>query len=162
MAIRRQATAGMVADTSLYNIDGACVTAAGAVVRVGRAVGVVGNGAELDYQHKVVGFPITEGNALGVAVRSSYESPLGTYGGAASSVDNRSPINVMTAGRIWMETEIAAGDLPAFGTALSVVAATGMAALTGIATTWTFAGGYQPADSVSGESALIEVQVKQK
>lgn len=155
MAIRRQATAGMVADTSLYNIDGACVTSSALVRNVGTAVGV---GSVVD-GHKVLVAPAT-GNVYGVLVKSHYESPKGTYGGAAGDVDNFSVANVMTHGRIWMATSLS--EAPAFGSAVTVDA-NGLATSSGTLTTnWTFAGGFQAADAVSGEPALVEVQVIQK
>lgn len=155
MAIRRQATAGMVADTSLYNIDGACVTSSALVRNVGTAVGV---GSVVD-GHKVLVAPAT-GNVYGVLVKSHYESPRGSYGGAVGNVDNFSVSNVMTHGRIWMATSLSAA--PAFGSAVTVDA-NGLATSGGTLTTnWTFAGGFQAADAVSGEPALVEVQVIQK
>lgn len=162
MAIRRQATAGMVADTSLYNIDGACVTNGGITRNVGTAVGVlktdVGAQALVD-GHKVLIAPAAD-NVYGVLVKSHYESPKGTYGGAAGDVDNFSVANVMTHGRIWMATSLS--EAPAFGSAVTVEA-NGLATSGGTLTTnWTFAGGFQAADVASGEQALVEVQVIQK
>lgn len=155
MAIRRQATAGMVADTSLYNIDGACVTSSALVRNVGTAVGV---GSVVD-GHKVLVAP-ESGNVYGVLVKSHYESPRGSYGGAVGNVDNFSVANVMTHGRIWMATSLS--EAPAFGSAVTVEA-NGLATSGGTLTTnWTFAGGFQAADAASGEPALVEVQVIQK
>lgn len=155
MAIRRQATAGMVADASLYNIDGACVTSSALERNVGTAVGV---GSVVD-GHKVLVAPAS-GNVYGVLVKSHYESPRGSYGGVAGNVDNFSVSNVMTHGRIWMVTSLSTA--PAFGSAVTVDA-NGLATSGGTLTTnWTFAGGFQAADAASGEPALVEVQVIQK
>lgn len=167
MVIRRQATAGMVADTSLYNIDGACVTNGGITRNVGTAVGVLktGVGAQsLVDGHKVLIAPAT-GNVYGVLVKSHYDSPKGTYGGAAGDVDNFSVANVMTHGRIWMVTSLTAA--PEFGSAVSVSPGDGSVSASdaagAIATNWTFAGGYQAAAPAQGEQfALVEVQVIQK
>lgn len=160
MAIRRQATAGMVADTSLYNIDGACVTSSAFVRNVGTAVGV---GSVVD-GHKVLVAPAS-GNVYGVLVKSHYESPRGSYGGAVGNVDNFSVANVMTHGRIWMATSLSTA--PAFGSAVSVAPGDGSVSASdasgAIATNWTFAGGYQAAAPEQGEQfALVEVQVIQK
>ncbi|MCF0178626.1 MAG: hypothetical protein HUJ97_00070 [Bacteroidales bacterium] len=154
MAIRRQATVGMVADTSLYNIDGACVTDSGFVRQVGTAVGV----SSVVDGHKVL-VAATAQNAYGVLVKSHYESPKGTYGGVVGDIDNYQVANVMTHGRIWMLANPAV--VPVFGGQV-FLGSDGSVAASGIATNWTFAGGSQPADSVSGEPALVEVQITQR
>ena len=160
MAFRRQATAGMVADTSLYNIDGVCVTDSGFVRAVGTAVGVKAGVAVDGY--KVLVAPAS-GNVYGVLVKSHYESPKGTYGGVVGDIDNYQVANVMSHGRVWMQTSLTALDADqAFGKPV-LVGADGIVAADGAVTTgWTFAGGFQPADSISGEPALVEVQVLQK
>lgn len=88
---RGQAYAGQIADTSLYNIDGACVAsvkfAIGKLVCVEQVQSVEG--------HKVVSVakdatkPI-----LGVAVMSHAYSPTGEY-------EEGVAVNVMTHGRVW-------------------------------------------------------------
>lgn len=161
MAIRRQATAGMVADTSLYNIDGACVTDSGFVRAVGTAVGVKAGVAVDGY--KVLVAPSETVPVYGVLVKSHYESPKGTYGGAVGDIDNYQVANVMSHGRIWVQTSLTAQ--PAFGTALTVNAAGVASAAAASATNFalgTAAGGFQPADAQSNEPALVEVQLLQK
>lgn len=158
MAIRRQATAGMIADTSLYNIDGACAMPSGLVRQVGTAVGV----SSVVDGHKVLSAPSAE-SVYGVLVKSHYESPKGTYGGAAGDIDDYQVANVMTHGRIWVQTSL--DTAPAFGSAITVNAA-GIASSTDAGAAdfalGTAAGGFQAADSVSGEPALVEVQLLQK
>ncbi len=71
MAIRSVALAGMVSDTSLYNIDGACVVGGAAAIPVGTFVGVTS--AQPVDGHKVVGLPVVTGSAVkpyGVVVKS--------------------------------------------------------------------------------------------
>lgn len=164
MAIRSVALAGMVADTSLYNIDGACVVGGAAPIAVGTAVSVTS--AQPIDGHKVVAaaneaFGAETGKgALGVVVRSHYETPDGV-----ARVNEA--VNVMTAGRIWMRTTLAAA--PTFGAPV-LINAQGVVATGGVATGWTFAGGFisNVAGTVAGQQnlsvdgALVEVQVKQK
>ena len=157
MAIRSVALAGMVSDTSLYNIDGACVVGgtapipAGTVVKFTTAQSVDG--------HKIVeATGLTTGNALGVVVRSHYETPDGT-----ARVNEA--VNVMTAGRIWVRSSLTSA--PTFGAPV-LVSATGLVEDSGaVATGWTFAGGYiantgTDPQNPSVDGALVEVQVKQK
>ncbi|ATI17083.1 hypothetical protein [Escherichia phage IMM-001] len=157
MAIRSVALAGMVADTSLYNIDGACVVGGSAAIPVGTVVGVTS--AQPVDGHKVVAATgITAANVLGVVVRSHYETPDGT-----ARVNEA--VNVMTSGRIWVRTTLDAA--PAFGAPV-LVSATGVVEEAGaVATGWTFAGGFIPntgtkPQDLSVDGALVEVQVKQK
>lgn len=156
MAIRRQATAGMVADTSLYNIDGACVTSSLRQQSVGTAVGV---GSVVD-GHKVL-VAATAENVYGVLVKSHYESPRGTYGATtAGDIEEFQVANVMTHGRIWM---VANPEVtPVFGGPV-FLGTDGSVATSGVATTWSFAGGFQPAGSdATAQPALVEVQLTQK
>lgn len=160
MAIRSVALAGMVSDTSLYNIDGACVVGGAAAIPVGTVVGVTS--AQPVDGHKVVAATgITADNVLGVVVRSHYETPDGT-----ARVNEA--VNVMTAGRIWVRTTLTAA--PTFGAPVSV-SATGTVVDEGtadaIVTNWSFAGGFIPntgtkPQELSVDGALVEVQVKQK
>lgn len=159
MAIRSVALAGMVSDTSLYNIDGACVVGGAAAIPVGTAVEVTSS-QPVD-GHKVVGTgAIAANEAYGVVVRSSYETPDGT-------ARAQEAVNVMTAGRIWMRTTLATA--PAIGAPV-LVNASGVVADGGVATGWTFAGGYignvagttNGNQNLSVDGALVEVQVKQK
>lgn len=165
MAIRSVALAGMVSDTSLYNIDGACVVGGSDAIPVGTAVSVTS--AQPVDGHKVVAAanvaadPATGAGALGVVVRSHYETPDGT-----ARVNEA--VNILTAGRIWMRTTLASA--PTFGAPVLINAAGVVVPSGGLATGWTFAGGFvtgytgtdpiQPGQSVDG--ALVEVQVKQK
>lgn len=170
MAIRSVALAGMISDTSLYNIDGACVVGGAAPIPVGTFVGVTS--AQPVDGHKVVGLPAVIGTPVkpyGVVVRSHYETPDGT-----ARVNEA--VNVMTHGRIWVRTTLAAA--PAFGSkvfvnASGVVAAEAPAAAA--ATTWetgfTFTGGYASAYANNGsdpikqgesyDGAIVEVQLTQ-
>ena len=144
MAIRSIATAGMISDTSLYNVDGACVVDDVAPIAVGYAVGVTE--AQPVDGHKVVAIG---GVPYGVVVRSHYETPEGF-------ANPQEAVNVLTHGRIWMQTGLA--DRPAFGSAVTI-GADGTPAAAGTATAWKYAGGFVPASN--GNLALIEVQVLQ-
>lgn len=161
MAIRSVALAGMVSDTSLYNIDGACVVGGAAPIPVGTFVGVTS--AQPVDGHKVVGLPVVTGSAVkpyGVVVKSHYETPDGT-----ARVNEA--VNVMTHGRIWVRTTLEAA--PAFGSKV-YVNASGVAVAKAAGATWetgfTFAGGYiknkgaDPQD-LSVDGALVEVQLIQ-
>ena len=157
MAIRSVALAGMISDTSLYNIDGACVVGGAAPIPVGTVVKF--STAQPVDGHKIVeATGLTTGNALGVVVRSHYETPDGT-----ARVNEA--VNVMTHGRIWVRSSLASA--PTFGAPVRV-SATGLVEDSGaVETGWTFAGGYikntgtDPQD-LSVDGALVEVQVKQK
>lgn len=157
MAIRSVALAGMVSDTSLYNIDGACVVGGAAPIPVGTVVKFTT--AQPVDGHKIVeATGLTTGNALGVVVRSHYDTPDGT-----ARVNEA--VNVMTTGRIWVRSSLTSA--PTFGAPV-LVSATGLVEDSGaVATDWTFAGGYikntgtDPQD-LSVDGALVEVQVKQK
>lgn len=166
MAIRSVALAGMVSDTSLYNIDGACVVGGSAPIAVGTVVGVTS--AQPVDGHKVVGLPAVTGTPVkpyGVVVKSHYETPDGT-----ARVNEA--VNVMTHGRIWVRTTLAAA--PAFGSKV-FVNASGIVVAEAAGTTWetgfTFAGGYASAYANNGsdpikqgesyDGAIVEVQLIQ-
>ena len=157
MAIRSVALAGMISDTSLYNIDGACVVGGAAPIPAGTVVKFTT--AQPVDGHKIVeATGLTTGNALGVVVRSHHETPDGT-----ARVNEA--VNVMTHGRIWVRSSLTSA--PTFGAPV-LVSATGLVEDSGaVATDWTFAGGYikntgtDPQD-LSVDGALVEVQVKQK
>lgn len=160
MAIRSVALAGMVSDTSLYNIDGACVVSTDGPIAVGTVVGVT-SAQPIDGHKVVAASGITAANVLGVVVRSHYETADGT-------AKEQEAVNVMTAGRIWVRTTLAAA--PVFGAPV-LVSATGVVTADGaISTGWSFAGGYisnvagTPAGKMneSVDGPLVEVQVKQK
>lgn len=160
MAIRSVALAGMVSDTSLYNIDGACVVGGAAAIPVGTVVKFT-TAQPIDGHKIVEATGLTTGNSLGVVVRSHYETPDGT-------AHVNEAVNVMTQGRIWVRTTLTAA--PAFGSPVSVseagiVVAAGTASE--IVTDWTFAGGYiantgKDPQNLSVDGSLVEVQVKQK
>lgn len=159
MAIRSVALAGMISDTSLYNIDGACVVGGATAIPVGTVVKF--STAQPVDGHKIVeATGLTTGNALGVVVRSHYETPDGT-----ARVNEA--VNVMTHGRIWVRSSLSSA--PTFGAPV-LVSATGLVEDSGaVVTDWTFAGGYisntATADgnqNLSVDGALVEVQVKQK
>ena len=103
---------------------------------------------------------LTTGNALGVVVRSHYETPDG-----AARV--KEAVNVMTHGRIWVRTDISVATDVVFGAPVKV-SATGIVQKAGtVDTGWTFAGGYiaktgTDPQNLSVDGPLVEVQVKQK
>lgn len=159
MKIRSIATAGMIADTSLYNVDGACVVGGASPIAVGTAVRVTS--AQPVEGHKVVQAsgivaydPAATGitGPAGVVVKSHYETPDGT-------ARAQEAVNVLTAGRIWMRSDLTAA--PSYGSPVLVTAA-GIASATGVATGWTYAGGFVSAAASPDGVALVEVQVKQK
>lgn len=157
MAIRSVALAGMISDTSLYNIDGACVVGGATAIPAGTVVKFT-TARPVDGHKIVEATGLTTGDALGVVVRSHYETPDGT-----ARVNEA--VNVMTAGRIWVRSSLTSA--PTFGAPV-LVSATGLVEDSGaVATGWTFAGGYikntgtDPQD-LSVDGALVEVQVKQK
>ena len=157
MAIRSVALAGMISDTSLYNIDGACVVGGATAIPVGTVVKFTT--AQPVDGHKIVeATGLTTGNALGVVVRSHYETPDGT-----ARVNEA--VNVMTHGRIWVRSGLTSA--PTFGAPV-LVSATGLVEDSGVVETgWTFAGGYiantgTDPQNPSVDGALVEVQVKQK
>ena len=158
MAIRSVALAGMVSDTSLYNIDGACVVGGTAPIPAGTVVKFT-TAQSVDGHKTVEATGLTAGNALGVVVRSHYETPDGT-----ARVNEA--VNVMTHGRIWVRTDISAATDVVFGAPVKV-SATGIVQKEGtVETDWTFAGGFIPSTKPAGGSqsadGLVEVQVKQK
>ena len=144
MKTRSIATAGMISDTSLYNVDGACVVGDSTAIPVGYAVGVTL--AEQVDGHKVVG---VGGVPYGVVVKSHYETPDGT-------ARAKEAVNVLTHGRIWMPTELSAR--PGFGSVVTI-GTDGTPGDDGTATAWKYAGGFIPA--ADGNPALVEVQVLQ-
>ena len=165
MKVRNIATAGMVSDTSLYNIDGACVVGGSSPIAVGTAVRA--SEAQPIDGHKVViasGIVAYDPEAagitgpLGVVVKSHYETPDGTARAQES-------VNVMTAGRIWMRAEdgVTAAEAtfgrPVFINATGKAAANGAGAFN---SGWTYAGGYVQSGANADGVILVEVQVKQK
>lgn len=158
MAIRSVALAGMISDTSLYNIDGACVVGGATAIPAGTVVKFT-TAQPVDGHKTVEATGLTTGNALGVVVRSHYETPDGT-----ARVNEA--VNVMTHGRIWVRTDISVSTDVVFGAPVKV-SATGIVQKEGaVETGWTFAGGFIPNTKTEGGSqsvdGLVEVQVKQK
>ena len=157
MAIRSVALAGMVSDTSLYNIDGACVVGGSDAIPVGTVVKFT-TAQPIDGHKIIEASGLTTGNSLGVVVRSHYETPDGT-----ARVNEA--VNVMTHGRIWVRSGLTSA--PTFGAPV-LVSATGLVEDSGaVETGWTFAGGYiantgTDPQNLSVDGALVEVQVKQK
>ena len=151
MKTRSIALAGMISDTSLYNVDGACAVGGVAAIPAGTAV-LVSTAEPVDGHKIVAATGITANTAYGVVVRSHYETPDG-------SARPLEAVNVLSAGRIWMRSDLEAA--PAFGSAVSVTEA-GIASSTGVATGWSYAGGFVAAAANPDGVALVEVQVKQK
>ncbi len=90
---RGQAYVGQIADTSLYNIDGAC--AADGSVPIGIPVAV--QSVQPIEGHKVVKLAVDNSlPILGVAIMSHAYSPTGAY-------DDGVAVNVMTHGRVWVK-----------------------------------------------------------
>lgn len=159
MAIRSVALAGMVSDTSLYNIDGACVVGGSDAIPAGTVVKFT-TAQPMDGHKIVEASGLVTGNSLGVVVRSHYETPDGT-------ARVKEAVNVMTHGRIWVRTDISAASDVVFGAPVKV-STTGIVQKEGtVETGWTFAGGYiantgTDPQNLSVDGALVEVQVKQK
>lgn len=117
--LRDKALPGQIADTSLYNVDGAC--AADVVVPVGKFVFALAPSATDNPEglYKRV-TPINSGalKIVGVAVISQAHAPNWQY-------DEGSAVNVLTHGRVWVEVPVATTLAQvAFDTAV-VVNATG-------------------------------------
>lgn len=133
---RKRAIAGQIADTSLYNIDGACA-AAGDVV-VGRFVALDTTAALQDPEgrYKVVNSTVAaDSKVVGVAIVSHAYAPEGVYRDGVA-------INVMTHGRVWVEVPAATTAAQvAFGNKVGV-SATGSAVVSGgvVTTNHTFTG----------------------
>ena len=154
MAIRSVALAGMISDTSLYNIDGACVVGGKAPIPSGTVVKFT-TAQPVDGHKTVEATGLTAGNTLGVVVRSHYQTPDGT-----ARVNEA--VNVMTHGRIWVRTDISVATDVVFGAPVKV-SATGIVQKEGtVETGWTFAGGFIPSTKPADADGLVEVQVKQK
>ena len=94
---RNKAYAGMIADTSLYNVDGTCCAGVdklpvGIFVVLDKTLKVVDG-------HKVVTNVVDTAEAnpqiIGATIMSHAYSPEGTY-------DEGSAVNVATHGRVWM------------------------------------------------------------
>lgn len=140
---------GMVADTSKYNIDGACVVNEGDVL-VGAAVQVVQ--AKAVDGHKLVKALTAGTTPYGVAIRTHWQTVnaqnqmIYKDGGA---------INVMTSGRVWMLSK--STEAPTFGSAVKLDADGQENSDGTIETTWTYAGGWTKYKDIQ----LVEVQLHQ-
>ena len=151
MKTRSIATAGMISDTSLYNVDGACVVGGAAPIPVGTAVRVT-EAQPIDGHKVVINTGQAAGTAYGVVVKSGYETPDGT-------ARAKEAVNVLTHGRIWMVVGALTQAQAVFGAPVKVNVS-GQVDNAGVGTTgWKFAGGYVAA--ADGNPALVEVQVLQ-
>lgn len=145
-AKRDIAYAGMLGDTSLNNIDGACA----AVGNIPVGVAVYVSAVQAREGHKSVKLPVADTVPYGVAYHSHAYCSTGTYA-------EGDEVNVLSHGRIWMITDDATP--PAFGNNVKIVAGTGHAAAAGtLATNWTYTG--ECFTTKSGVK-LVKVQVLQ-
>jgi hypothetical protein len=141
---------GMVADTSKYNVDGACVVSEGGNVLVGAAVQVVA--AQAADGHKLIKGMEAEKYPYGVAIRSHWQ----TVNSQNQMVyEEGGAINVMTSGRIWMLSK--STDTPIFGTAVKLDVDGQEKSDGTITTNWTYAGGFAKYKDIQ----LVEVQLHQ-
>lgn len=150
-AHRSKAYAGQIADTSLYNVDGACV--AGEKLSVGRLISVLA--VQAIEGHKVV--QVAKDNALpllGISVMSHAYSPEGFYEEGIAT-------NVITHGRVWVpivkaglvDADVAFDKVVSFNS--DGVAAKGGAVKTG----YKFTGERLPSDNPLYD--LVKIQVLQ-
>lgn len=140
---------GMVADTSKYNIDGACVVNEGDVL-VGAAVQVVQ--AQSVDGHKLVKALTTETTPYGVAIRSHWQ----TVNAQNQMVyEDGGAINVMTSGRVWMLSK--STEAPTFGSTVKLDVDGKEKSDGTIKTTWTYTGGWTKYKDIK----LVEVQLHQ-
>jgi hypothetical protein len=152
---RKKAIAGQIADTSLYNIDGACAAAGN--VPVGRFVALNADAAVQDPEgkYKPVSAATPAGSTVvGVAIVSAAQAPEGVY-------EDGYAVNVMTHGRVFVE-------VPATATLANValgnkvgIDATGKVVLTGavVTTNHTFTG--ELVESQDDAIKLAKIQLVQ-
>lgn len=151
---RGQAYVGQIADTSLYNIDGACAASGKVLIGIPVAVQAV----QAIEGHKVV--KLATDNSLpilGITIMSHAYSPAGEY-------DDGLAVNVMTHGRVWVKasndiTEAqAAYDKPVSFDASGVVANGGA-----VKTGYKFTGEILQGEHAPGEQPfkLVKIQVLQ-
>ena len=148
---RAKAYAGMIADTSLYNVDGAC--AADGVIKVGRLLAV--SEVQAVEGHKVVKVA-TDGSLplIGVSIMSHAYSANGEY-------EDGIAVNVLTHGRVWVpivkaslvEDDYSYGKQVLFNSD-GVVARDGS-----IATGYKFTGQKLPSDDATYD--LVQIQLLQ-
>lgn len=141
---------GMVADTSKYNIDGACVVSEGGEILVGTAVQVVA--VQAVDGHKLIKRMESGKYPYGVAIRSHWQ----TVNSQGQMVyEEGSAINVMTSGRVWIISKSDAA--PIFGTAVKLDVDGHEKSDGAITTNWTYAGGFVKYKDIK----LVEVQLQQ-
>lgn len=141
---------GMVADTSRYNIDGACVLNGDVDILVGVAVQV--ESAQAVDGHKLMKPMATGGKAYGVAIRSHFQTK-GKDG--QMYYEAGGGINVMTSGRVWVISKDATA--PAFGDPVKFDVDGKQKADGAIETAWTYAGGFTTYQDLK----LVEIQLHQ-
>lgn len=107
-----RALPGQVADTSAYNIDGACVLDGDVNVLVGVAVQHGGVDA---MGNKLIKPMASDGKAYGVAIRSHFQT---TSASGRMMYEAGGGINVMTEGRVWMVAKDETA--PAYQTAIKL------------------------------------------
>lgn len=107
-----RALPGQVADTSAYNIDGACVLDGDVNVLVGVAVQHGGVDA---MGNKLIKPMALDGSAYGVAIRSHFQT---TSANGRMIYEAGGGINVMTEGRVWMVAKDETA--PAYQTAIKL------------------------------------------
>lgn len=147
---RAKAYAGMIADTSLYNVDGTCASEKD--IKVGVAVALSPTGGVVD-GHKVVVDTITEDSEIvGVTVMSHAYSPEGVYSEGSAT-------NVLTHGRAWVlcEKALTEGNRE-FGKRVSFNA-NGVAADSGIETLYSYTGEWLQTDDTQFD--IVKIQVVQ-
>lgn len=143
---------GMLADTSDYNIDGACVVAPGQKVYFGTPVAVVGIVDGVKLVKTIGGSDIP----YGIAFVSNYCEQKYDTNADYTYLNEGEPVSIVTHGRIWSLG--AKAVTLAFGDKVKASALIGIIADSGYQTGWPFAGGRVPYNS---DTDLIEVQVLQ-
>lgn len=147
---RDQAYAGMIADTSLYNVDGTCAAnpAVTTPIKVGVAVSVLS--VQPIEGHKVVDVAKADTVPYGVTVMSHAYSPKGEYEPGCAT-------NVLSHGRIWIVSDDATA--PVFGHYVKIVPGTGHAAAAGtLSTEWQYTGEFL---KLKDGSYIAKIQVLQ-
>lgn len=141
---------GMVADTSRYNIDGACVLNGSVNVPVGVAVQI--DSVQAVDGHKVMKPMAASGKAYGVAIRSHFQT-VGANG--QMEYEAGGGMNVMTSGRVWVISKDTTA--PAFGAAVKFDVDGKQKVDGAIETVWSYAGGF----TKFGDIQLVEIQLSQ-
>ena len=141
---------GMIADTSRYNIDGACVLNGDVDILVGVAVQI--DSVQAVDGHKVMKPMASEGVPYGVAIRSHFQTK-GKDG--QMYYEAGGGLNVMTSGRVWVISKDTVA--PTFGAVVKFDVDGKQKADGAIETAWTYAGGFTTYQDVK----LVEIQLKQ-